>query len=208
MSHTDVIRDIAKADTDISDHLETIYKVCVDFKPHLIVELGVRGGESTRIFDFVNKEVGSKLISVDIDFCKYENITNGTFYRADDVMFGKMFKGLTTDPIDVLFIDTSHLYQHTKEEINTWFPLLNNKALAIFHDTNLNTQYFHRNGNVGAGWNNERGVIRAIEEYFGIKVDETTDCELDVTKDGSSWHISHKYLCCGLTICYKSLQNE
>jgi hypothetical protein len=31
---------------------------------------------------------------------------------------------------------------------------------------------------------------------------------LDVTKDGSSWHISHKYMCCGLTICYKSLQNE
>jgi len=205
MASLDIIKEIAKNDTDISDHLETIYLSSMSIQPKLIVELGVRGGESTRVFNYVNKDINSRLISVDIENCNYNNITNGTFYQMDDVLFGKLFKFTTTDPIDVLFIDTSHLYDHTKQEIETWFNLLNYKALVIFHDTNLKPTYYHRNGNYCTNaWDNQRGVIRAIEEYFSINVDESQNFELIINKNNDRWYIKHEYICNGLTLCYKN----
>ena len=204
MSQLSIIQDFAIRDSDISDHLERIYLETLKMTPKLIVELGVREGESTIIFNFVNHEIQSRLMSVDIEKCNYNNICNGTFYTMDDIQFGNSFKNFTTDLIDVLFIDTSHFYEHTKSEISTYYHLLNNKALVIFHDTNLNNEYYHRNGNKGSGWNNERGVIRAIEEYFNITVDETKDFELQIDKDNDRWIIKHEYICNGLTLCYKN----
>ena len=55
----------------------------------------------------------------------------------DDCEFDPIFKNVIKEPVDVLFIDTSHLYEHTVRELAAWFPLLANKALVIFHDTNL-----------------------------------------------------------------------
>src|SRR5581483_12486208 len=77
--------------------------------------------------------------------------------------------------IDVLFIDTSHLYEHTKQEIAAWFPLLAPEARVFFHDTNLKGVFFRRDGSMGLGWDNQRGVIRAIEEHLGTRLPEKRD---------------------------------
>ena len=208
MAHLNIVKEHAKIDSDICDHIEKIYLETLQFNPKLIVELGVRYGESTRIFNFVNNEINSRLISVDIvPYIRfdYTNIYNGTFYLMDDIKFGESFKNITDDLIDVLFIDTSHLYDHTVNEINTYFPLLNNKCLVIFHDTNLKPIFYWRNGrSCDSAWDNNRGVIRAIEEYFNIQVDETKDFELQITKDTDIWVIKHEYICNGLTLCYKN----
>jgi hypothetical protein len=43
----------------------------------------------------------------------------------------------------------------------------------MFHDTNMGDGWFRRlDGGVDRGWNNERGVIRAIEEFLGRHYDE------------------------------------
>ena len=42
----------------------------------------------------------------------------------------------------------------------------------VFHDTNMAKRYRKKNGTMGMGWDNERGVIRAIEEYFGYCFNE------------------------------------
>jgi cephalosporin hydroxylase len=188
-------------DTDISDHLDAIYENSIKMNPKLIIELGVRDGESSKVFSRVNDAIGSKVIGIDIETCDYSNITNGTFIKTDDIEFGKNY---SDSKIDILFIDTSHLYDHTKAEISTFFPLLQDKALVIFHDTNLREVYFHRNGNHGYGWNNNRGVTRAIEEYFGISVDEEKHYTMDITKDGDSWKLIHDPICNGLTLCWKN----
>ena len=45
----------------------------------------------------------------------------------------------------------------------------------MFHDTHMGDGWFRRlDGVVSRGWNNERGVIRAIEERLGRQFDETT----------------------------------
>ena len=88
MAHLNIVKEHAKIDSDIRDHIEKIYLETLQFNPKLIVELGVRYGESTRIFNFVNNEINSRLISVDvvpyINF-DYTNIYNGTFYLIDDI---------------------------------------------------------------------------------------------------------------------------
>lgn len=60
--------------TDINDHLVTLFVESLEIKPKLIVELGVRGGESTFVLERVAKLCGAKLVSVDIR--DYSNVSS------------------------------------------------------------------------------------------------------------------------------------
>ncbi len=87
--------------SDISDHLGDLYFEAVAARPRLIVELGTRGGESTRA------------------------------------------------------------------------PKVAPRGVLIFHDTHMAAAYVRSDGSIGGGWDNRRGVIRAIEELLGRDLDET-----------------------------------
>ncbi|MEE9269109.1 MAG: class I SAM-dependent methyltransferase, partial [Candidatus Krumholzibacteria bacterium] len=124
-----------------------------------------------------------------------------TFVKSDDVEFAGRFeewcgeRGI--DPaIDLLFIDTSHEHEHTVQEIEHWFPLLSPHATVFLHDTNLWETYRRNNGSMGRGWDNERGVIRALEKYFGKTFDETRD----FISFANGWVIRHYHTCNGFTI--------
>lgn len=205
MKYLETIQEyIHNNNSDISSHLDTIYMKVLEFKPKNIVELGVRSGESSKIFNYVNQEINSNIVGVDIDECDYSFMKNGTFYKANDIIFYAFYRSLYGNNIDVLFIDTSHYYEHTVQEINYWFPLLSHKALVIFHDTNLDLSYMRKNGTYGAAWNNQRGVIRAIEEFFGTQFNEKEEFHYSCEKDRISWKVSHEPFCNGLTLLYKN----
>ncbi len=191
--------------TDINDHLLTIYRESIEVKPSLIVELGVRGGESTFVFERVAKKFNSTLISVDIEDCshitKYEK---WFFIQSDDIEFAKRFKDWCIErnikpEIDILFIDTSHLYRHTKEEIKYWFPYLSKKSKVIFHDTNIAFLFKRKDGSLQNGWDNKRGVIKAIEDFCEKKFDEKIEFE----EECGDFKIKHYPYCSGLTILTK-----
>lgn len=191
--------------TDISDHLLTLFSVAYQAKPKLIVELGVNTGESTFVFSKVASLTGGKLVSIDINDCsKSSDYQDWNFVQSDDVQFAQRFsawaelKNLPKE-IDLLFIDTSHEYKHTVEEIKVWFPKLSKNAVVIFHDTNLKSVFRRQDGSFGVGWYNERGVIRAIEEFLGCKINEKktfVNCIGD-------WLVTHYSWCNGLTIMQK-----
>jgi cephalosporin hydroxylase len=204
MKYLEQIRQYMNKDTDISSHLDTIYIKTLEFNPKNIVELGVREGESSRVFSCVNDDIGSSVVGVDVTDCEYSFVKNGTFYKADDTVFHTFYENKYGKNIDLLFIDTSHLYDHTVQEIKYWFPLLSQKAMIIFHDTNLNNVYLRKNGSVGAGWDNQRGVIRAIEEVFGVKFNEHIDFQYSCKLSDVNWKVVHEPLCNGLTILYKN----
>lgn len=195
--------------TDISDHLSTIFYVAADAIPKLMVELGTRGGKSTRALLAAAEVTDSMLLSVDIDDCskikvRYQERWN--FVQANDVEFGRegfrdWCNAHSLEPsIDVLYIDTSHEYEHTKEEIAIWSEHLSGRGVMIFHDTNMGSGIYARNdGSIGVGWNNNRGVIRAIEELVGRQYNE--DCYFcDITDEYSIYHVPN---CSGLTILKK-----
>lgn len=194
--------------TDISDHLVTLFVESLSAKPKVIVELGVRGGESTFVLERVAKLCNSTLISVDIEdcfgICSYKN---WLFVQSDDIEFAKIFEDWCKEreiqpKIDVLFIDTTHIFEHTVQEIENWFPFLADEAKVFSHDTNLKRLFFRRDGSMGAGWNNKRGVIRAIEKYFGNAFNE----KRDFTEFKKGWRIKHFSNCNGFTILEKAGQ--
>lgn len=192
--------------TDISDHLGDLYFEAVSTKPKLIVELGTRGGESTRALLAASIDTGARMLSVDIDPCAPElpepARMKWSFQQSDDVAFGRerfvdwcAERGV--EPlIDVLFIDTSHLYQHTCEELAVWMPLVAPRGVALFHDTNLYHYTVRVSGALERSWDNERGVIRAIEEYFGVGIDERKPA----AGVAGMWAFRHNPRCNGFTV--------
>lgn len=173
-------------ESDISDHLPTIFADIVGARPRLVVELGTRGGESTKTILAAASHSDAFVLSVDIDNCAGVAIPDALksrweFIQSDDVAFGReRFEGWCAakgiEPvIDVLFVDTSHLYEHTVSEIAAWERFVPPGGIILFHDTNLRP-YGRTVGNrlLNLGWDNERGVIRAIEEFLGQRYDENS----------------------------------
>lgn len=191
--------------TEMSDHLVNLFRESLLKNPKLIVELGVNTGESTFVFERVAKLTNAKLVSVDITDCS--NVTSWKdwlFVKKDDIEFSKEFtswcsKNKITPKINILFIDTSHLFNHTVKEIESWFPHLSEDAKVIFHDTNLKKVFKRRDGSMGLGFENHRGVIRGIEKYFKCKFNE----EKSFTLFKDNWLIKHEPNCNGLMILDK-----
>lgn len=206
MKFLESIRERMNINTDISSHLDTLYLKALEMNPKRIVELGVRSGESSRMFSYVAQETNCEVFGLDIDTCDYSFVHNGKFFQGDDCKFANYYPIIYgTKNIDILFIDTSHYYDHTVQEIRSWFPHLSDKSLVIFHDTNLGTRYTRKNGTSDQGWDNQRGVVRAVQEYFAFHFDETQDYKGTVVKDGVTWRIEHEAICNGLTLCYKNI---
>ena len=198
----EAIRQRSQRQTDICDHLETLFLECLNLPSKLIVELGVGVGESTFVLENVARLWNARLVSVDIADCKKVlSYYKRDFVQMDDIAFAREFPHFcevhNIEPmIDILFIDTSHLYDHTVQEIQSWFPFLSAHTKVIFHDTNMKEIFHRKDGSTGRGWNNERGVIRAIEEYFNRNFNEETDF-IEII-DG--WFIQHYAHCNGLMI--------
>ncbi len=196
------IYEYARTRSDINDHLSNLFVEGMSARPGLIVELGVRGGSSTFVLERVARLSGSKMVSCDYDDCsKSCQWSAWIFVQGDDVAFGKSFpdwcaaRGMSP-AIDLLYIDTSHLYEHTVQEIEAWFPHLSDMAKVIFHDTNMGQIYPHRDGSYGWGWDNHRGVIASIEKKLGANFDEKKAFEEVV----NGWLVKHDPVCNGMTV--------
>jgi predicted O-methyltransferase YrrM len=199
------IRTKALENTDISDHLETLFVESLSLRPKLIVELGVRTGQSTFVFERVAKLCDSFLVSVDIEpQLASSSWDRWSFIQEDDLTLADRFGNWCLDKgvqskIDVLFIDTNHEYEHTKKEIAKWFPLLSPKAKVFFHDANVTLLYKRRNGTIGKAYNDDRDIMRAIEEYVGGSFNE----KKDFVELKGSWLVKHRAICNGMTVLQK-----
>jgi predicted O-methyltransferase YrrM len=178
VANVDVSRFGASENSDIQDHLHTLALLLNLFHPKVILELGTRGGESTRVFHEYCQRNSILGRSVDLSAPPswLSESTNWVHFQGDDIEIGRRLRiqkawpnGDALKPIDFLFIDTSHEYFHTLEELRSYIPLVRPGGLVVFHDTNLSAVPHRRlDGSIGYGWDNNRGVARAIEEYFRI----------------------------------------
>ncbi len=193
----------------ISDHLSTLFFFAMDSRPKLMVELGTRSGDSTRTLLAAASITQSVLLSVDRKNCGGLDLPfnqHWHFVQSDDVEFGKtgFVKWCThhemTPRIDLLFIDTSHWYEHTKKEIEIWSPFLSPDGIIVLHDTNMGKGTYARiDGSTGSGYDNDRGVIRVVEEMSNRSYDEMSFfCDLS-----NGFLIMHHPHCNGLTVLKK-----
>ena len=202
-----------KKNTDISSHLPTLFYYCILQDPKLLVEAGVRGGESTISFGKAQEFCDTHLIGIDIDqTCEasYKR-ENSTFLCMDDLNFCKYYNKsvFSEKKLDVVFIDTSHLYMQTIQEIKTFAPLLNENGMLMFHDSNVTplmdgSAYLRLNGTFsGNCFGNTRGVTQAIKEYLSLNFDESKYCNFICQQEATTWQIIHYPFCNGLTILKK-----
>lgn len=206
LKELDEIRQRSFKRTDISDHLVRLFEESLDIRPKLIVELGVGPGESSFVLENISRIYEANLVSIDRNSKTVGlDSPHRFFINMDDIEFAKNFKnwchGKNIEPlIDILFIDTSHKYLHTKDEIEYWFKFLSDRAKVFFHDTNVEAVYWREDGSVGVTYTHEpRGVMRAIEEFLGASFNEKEKF-LDIR---NGWKIKHNPLCNGFTILNK-----
>jgi len=117
--------------SDTAHHLSFLKQICFDTNAKLVLELGVRKGESTRSFLSAMEKLNGKLISIDIDDCSgVSNSPNWEFHQMNDLDFDT-----NSDEFDIIFIDTSHTYEQTLAELRKFAPKLKSSGVILLHDT-------------------------------------------------------------------------
>ncbi|KKL57762.1 hypothetical protein LCGC14_2232190, partial [marine sediment metagenome] len=176
----------AESGGDVRLHMERFFDTVLEWKPTLIVELGIRGGVSSFALERGARLVGAKMICVDINDCSGV-LDYAEFVQADDVVFARRFRAFCRrrgikPSVDMLMVDTSHTYIHTQQEIRSWLPLMSPRCLMMFHDTNA-SQFGY-------------GVAAYLREWLDIPFPEG----LNFTAESGGWWVEHHPECFGLTI--------
>jgi predicted O-methyltransferase YrrM len=140
--------------SDISYHLPTLLLLVLEFDLKNIVELGTRTGNSTLTLLEAAKHVGGRVLSIDIDPCleakrrvREANLAHlWTFIQGHDLHLesNRIFQ-----PIDLLLIDTNHLYEYTVQELKKYGSHLRSGSWIVLHD-----------------YVSFPGVNRAVEEFI------------------------------------------
>jgi len=142
--------------SDTWQHMPTLYLLCLIKKPKTIVELGCRTGNTTLPMLFAAQQYGGHVYSIDIEtWPEIRNFLDNkqslsdswTYVESDDI------KLEWNKPIDFLFIDTSHTYDHTLKELEKYEPFLSSGGIIAMHDIIVND------------------VSRAISDYFKNRKD-------------------------------------
>lgn len=127
--------------TDIGQHLPTLYRLATGLRAQVVIECGVRGGESTVALAEAVHATGGHLYSVDIDPCgdtqalmkRYGFGGRWSFQQMDDLVFAAQWDRAIQ--VDMVFIDTSHEAVQTERELEAFTPLLRPGGVMAFHDT-------------------------------------------------------------------------
>lgn len=152
--------------SDIQGHLATFVDTVIEMNAKVVIELGTRTGVSTIAWLTGLAETGGHLWSVDIDEVPPIGAhDHWTFIQGDDLDPGVIAQ--LPRPADIVFIDTSHLYDQTVAEIEMYQHLVRPGGVMMFHDTELARPE-------GAPPRPMFPVRTAVEEY--------------AASEGRSWH--------------------
>jgi len=150
--------------SDIQEYLPYLYETAKSYEHVRVLELGSRKGNSTLAFLAAAVYSDGHVVSVDIDpvaddpagMRPWRRTPRWTFIQGDDM--DEFVQAKLPPQVDILFIDTSHEYEHTLAELYAYMPRLSNKGVALFHDTNLI-------GWPGYDW---KGTVPPVQEALDV----------------------------------------
>jgi len=151
--------------SDIQGHLPFLYETARSYPHPAVIELGVRGGNSTAAL-LAGTCPGGSLWSVDIEQPQvprdWHEDARWHFLQADDLHPDT--QSWMPAVCDVLFIDTSHTYGHTLAELETYVPRVRPGGTVLLHDT----QFVATGGGNGDDAGEPAGeVAAALDAYCG-----------------------------------------
>jgi cephalosporin hydroxylase len=125
--------------TDLGAHLPRLYDFTTAYAEPIVIELGVRDGVSTMAFLRGVSEVGGHVHSADTRHPQVPiwlaDTGLWTFHVGDDLSVPIL--DALPERADIVFIDTSHYYDHTLAELRTYVPRVKRGGLVLCHDTEL-----------------------------------------------------------------------
>lgn len=125
--------------SDIQQHLPELYDTAARYPQARVLELGVRWGTSTAALLAAVEAGGGHLWSVDIaqpavpDWWASAGLW--TLTVGDDL--DPAVTGRQPAAVDVLFLDTSHVYGQTLAELRLYVPRVAAGGTVLCHDTEL-----------------------------------------------------------------------
>ena len=164
--------------SDINEHLPTLFKYASECES--IIELGVRGCVSSWAFVFGllnNNKKNKKILLNDIEKCNIDELLHYT--KELDIIVDYEWKNdldlIIDENVDLVFIDTWHIYGQLIRELNK-FSKVTNKYI-IMHDTEVDKIYGET---IRSGWNAYKqsqesgypleeincGLQKAIDEFL------------------------------------------
>lgn len=125
---------LCRTESDIYLHLPYFVQTVDEVRARNVLELGTRTGVSTIAWLYALDQIGH-LTSVDLDPAPpIGEHDHWTFVQADDMDYVDQ---VADGSVDVLFIDTSHLYEHTLAELRAYLPKVRSGGRVLLHDTML-----------------------------------------------------------------------
>lgn len=125
--------------SDIAAHLPRLHETVRAYDKPVVLELGVRSGNSTAALIAAAETVGGHVWSVDVDCprvpVEWDLSPTWTMTQGDDLDPGIV--AMQPASVDVLFIDTSHAYDHTLAELRCYGPWVKPGGTILMHDTEL-----------------------------------------------------------------------
>lgn len=120
--------------SDMQHYMPILLETALRYPKVQVTELGVREGNSTSAFLAAAEFMDGHVRSVDVEPVKVPGYWTRTgrweLQVADD-----MSDDVTPFPCDVLFIDTSHEYDHTLAELRKFGPSVRPGGVILAHDT-------------------------------------------------------------------------
>lgn len=136
-------RQLLAQPSDIREHLPRLVTLVEKLNAQRVCELGVRTGVSTVAWLEGLRRTGGHLWAVDVDECPIEH-RQMTFVRGDDC--DPAVVAQIPDDLDIVFVDSSHLHQHTVREIEIYAPKLAPGGAMLFHDVDVEVFEHHPEG--------------------------------------------------------------
>lgn len=165
------IEKLMTEDSSIHEHLNTLYMLTIEFNLKNILELGTQFGNSTIVLLYAAKKINGNVTTVDVDPCKFakkriqelelDDFCN--FIQSDDT------KIEWTEPIDHLFIDSNHSYQHVTKQLEKYEPHVRKGGIITLHDIVMHE--FSSDGEPVEKTLEKNSVMRAIENYIKNRKD-------------------------------------
>ena len=125
--------------SDVQQHLPALYAAARRYPGGTVLELGTRTGESTAALLAGAVSVDGEAWSVDPGPVSVPIWWHGrgawTFLSLDDVC--EQALAATPQSVDLLFVDTSHYYEHTLAELRAYVSRVRPGGMVLMHDTEL-----------------------------------------------------------------------
>lgn len=143
-----------------ADHAPFAFWLIGKHKPRTLVELGTHGGYSYFAFCQAVKTNGLSTQCYAVDTWRgdehtgfyneaffqrvsdYNESNYAAFSRLVRSTFDEAVTHFSDGSIDLLHIDGLHFYEDVKHDFETWRPKLSDRAIVLFHDTNVRERDF------------------------------------------------------------------